>query len=74
MVAKNMLEPFASPPTDLGLMELTLMLPRCQFAALEERAHELGISVAQLLRRLVRESIVEEEEAEPISSVGEGLR
>jgi hypothetical protein len=57
MVAKNMLEPFSSPPLDSGIVELPLMLSRHQFDALEERARDLGMSVAQFLRRLVHESI-----------------
>ncbi len=60
MVAKNLLEPMASPPTDNGIMELSLMLSRNQFDALEQRAREVGLSVAQFLRRLVHESTVQE--------------
>jgi hypothetical protein len=60
MVAKNLLEPIAAPPTDAGIMELSLMLSRNQFDALEQRAREVGLSVAQFLRRLVHESIVHE--------------
>jgi hypothetical protein len=60
MVAKSLLEPMASPPTDAGIMELSLMLSRNQFDALEQRARDVGLSVAQFLRRLVHESIVHE--------------
>jgi hypothetical protein len=60
MVAKNVLEPFSSPATDAGIMELTLMLPSRQFDALEQRARGVGMSVAQFLRRLVHESIASE--------------
>jgi hypothetical protein len=60
MVAKNLLEPMASPPSDAGIMELSLMLSRNQFDALEQRARDVGLSVAQFLRRLVHESTVQE--------------
>lgn len=60
MVAKNLLEPMASPPSDTGIMELSLMLSRNQFDALEQRAREVGLSVAQFLRRLVHESTMHE--------------
>lgn len=43
--------------SDPGIVELSLMLSRTQFEALEERAHDAGLSVAQFLRRLVSESI-----------------
>ena len=60
MVAKNVLEPSAFPSIDSGIMELNLMLPRRQFDALEQRAHDGGMSVGQFLRRLVQDSITEE--------------
>jgi hypothetical protein len=60
MVAKNLLESYASPPSDTGIMELSLMLSRHQFDALEQRAREVGLSVAQFLRRLVHESTLHE--------------
>ena len=60
MVAKNILEPLAIPPTDPGIMELSLMLSRHQFDALEQRASAVGLSVAQFLRRLVHESVTHE--------------
>jgi len=50
-------EPKSSAPFDPGIVELSLMLSRDQFNALEERAHDAGLSVAQFLRRLVSESI-----------------
>ena len=49
-----------SPPHDSGIVELSLMLSRPQFEALEARAHSEGMSVAQFLRRLVRESTAED--------------
>lgn len=60
MVAKNVLEPSASPAFDSSIMELSLMLPRRQFDALEQRAHDDGISVGQFLRRIVQDSITEQ--------------
>jgi hypothetical protein len=48
------------PPTDPGIVELSLMLSRDQFDALEERARAAGLSVAQFLRRLVFDSISED--------------
>lgn len=60
MVAKNILDPVPSLPSDAGIVELSLMLSRSQFHALEQRAREAGLSVAQFLRRLVHESISEE--------------
>jgi len=60
MVAKSLLEPMTPPPSDAGIMELSLMLSRNQFDALEQRASEVGLSVAQFLRRLVHESTVQE--------------
>lgn len=60
MVAKNLLEPMAPPPRDTGIMELSLMMSRHQFDALEQRAREDGLSVAQFLRRLVHESTLHE--------------
>jgi hypothetical protein len=41
-------------------MELSLMLSRNQFDALEQRARGVGLSVAQFLRRLVHESTMHE--------------
>ncbi len=59
MVAKKGLESFA-PPSDDSVLELSLMLSRRQFDLLEQRAHAEGVSVAQFLRRLVRDSISQE--------------
>ena len=46
-----------NPPADPAIVELSLMLSRDQFDALEERARAAGLSVAQFLRRLVFDSI-----------------
>lgn len=46
-----------APPADDSIMELSLMMSRRQFDALERRASAEGMSVAQFLRRLVSESI-----------------
>jgi hypothetical protein len=45
-------------PCDVGIVELSLMLSRDQFEALEERAHQADMSVAQFLRRLVSELVL----------------
>ena len=63
MVAKVASEPILSPTADGGIMELSLMLPRRQFDALQQRARAEGMSVAQFLRWLVHESIIEESPA-----------
>jgi hypothetical protein len=60
MVAKNGAEPMMANPYDDSIMELSLMLSRRQFDALEQRASAEGITVAQFLRRLVYESTTEE--------------
>jgi len=60
MVAKNWSEPMTPYPEDDNIMELSLMMSRHQFDALEQRASAHGVSVAQFLRRLVYESIANE--------------
>ena len=60
MAVKAESAPILSPPRDSGIVELSLMLSRQQFEALEERARCAGLSVAQFLRRLVHESTSEE--------------
>jgi hypothetical protein len=59
MPVKTLDKNFA-PPADPGIVELSLMLSRDQFDALEERARTSGLSVAQFLRRLVFDSISED--------------
>ena len=59
MVAMKGSEMLAQPYDD-SIMELSLMMSRRQFDALEQRASSQGISVAQFLRRLVYESTTEE--------------
>ena len=56
MVAKNWSEPMTPYADDDTIMELSLMISRNQFDALEQRASSQGISVAQYLRRLVYDS------------------
>jgi hypothetical protein len=57
MVAKRFSENSAPvPPTD-GIMELSLLISRAQFDALEFAAHTSQMTVAQYLRRIVQESI-----------------
>ena len=59
MIAKKMAESKFPPPSD-SIIELSLMMSRLQFDALEQRARAERMSVAQFLRRLVHESITEE--------------
>jgi hypothetical protein len=47
-------------PTEDSIIELSLMMSRRQFDALDQRARAEGMSVAQFLRRLVQESVAEE--------------
>ena len=42
-----------------SVMELSLMMPRRQFEALQQRARAEGMSVAQLLRRMIQDLVVE---------------
>lgn len=56
MVAQSWSEPMTPYPIDDNIMELSLMMSRNQFDALEQRASSQGVSVAQFLRRLVYES------------------
>ena len=60
MVAKKASESLVFPRADDSIMELSLMMSRRQFEALDQRARCEGISVAQFLRRLVQESVIEE--------------
>ena len=53
-------EPSKTPQLDPGIVELSLMLSRDQFDALEQRARAAGLSVAQFLRRLVFDSTTED--------------
>ena len=48
------------PMSDDSIMELSLMMSRRQFEALEERARAEGMSVAQFLRRLIEDAVFEE--------------
>jgi hypothetical protein len=61
MLATKGLEICASPPYEDSIVELSLMMSRRQFDALEEQARARRMSVAQLLRRLVQRSIEQEE-------------
>ena len=60
MLGKLESERCSSPPPDSGIIELSLILSRNQFQALEERAYNEGLSVAQFLRRLVYESTAQD--------------
>ena len=59
MVAKKASETLVYPPADDSIMELSLMMSRRQFEALDQRARIEGMSVAQFLRRLVQESVAD---------------
>ena len=60
MFAKKSLETAPIPRGEEGIVELSLMLSRQQFDALQQRARFEGLSVAQFLRRLVHDSISDE--------------
>jgi hypothetical protein len=60
MVKRKGSEPNVYASNDDSIIELSLMMSRRQFDALEQRARAEGMSVAQLLRRLVQESVAEE--------------
>jgi hypothetical protein len=60
MIAKNYPEEsFRPPPLDAEVTELSLLLPVWQVSALEQAAEAEGITVAQLLRRIVNKSLVQ---------------
>jgi hypothetical protein len=40
---------------DADLVEMTLLLPQEQVATLEEAAHDRGLTIGQMIRRLVRD-------------------
>jgi hypothetical protein len=40
-------------PVDNEVVELSLLLPRWQAAALEQAAHDRGLTAGQMLRRLI---------------------
>ena len=67
MLATKRLETYSSPPGDDSIVELSLMMSRCQFEALEEQAGARGMSVAQFLRRLVQKSI-DQDKADHLSN------
>jgi hypothetical protein len=58
MVAKHPDNFVAIPPQD-DIMELSFMISRLQFTALEQAAQTAQMSVAQYLRRLVQFNIRE---------------
>ena len=58
MIATRHSENAVMPPPDPGIMELSFMISRAQFEALEQAAQLAHISVAQYLRRLVQSSLV----------------
>ena len=60
-VASGFLAPVAGTreitPLDDEVVELALLLPRWQAEALEEAAHNKGITAGQMLRRLIGRSL-----------------
>ena len=58
MFAKKGPEP-RLPMSDDSIIELSLMMSRRQFEALEQRARTEEMSVAQFLRRLVQDAVEE---------------
>jgi len=46
-------------PAEGGVVELALLLPARQAAALERAAHQQGLTIGQVLRRLVRDFLRE---------------
>jgi hypothetical protein len=60
MLIKNCADEMFRPPTlDADVTELSLLLPAWQVSALEEAAQAEGITVAQLLRRVVNKTLVQ---------------
>jgi hypothetical protein len=57
MLATKWPEKTSPPSHDDSIMELSLMMSRRQFEALEQQARAQGLSVAQFLRRLVQNAI-----------------
>jgi hypothetical protein len=61
MVAKRYPENLAMAPPQDDIMELSFLVSRLQFAALEQAAQTAQMTVAQYLRRLVQCSLIPEE-------------
>jgi hypothetical protein len=61
MVAKNCAEENYNRLADLDseVMELSLLVPAWQVAALEQAAQAEGVTVAQLLRRVISKSLAQ---------------
>jgi hypothetical protein len=59
MITKSPAESLVYLPADDSIIELSLMMSRRQFEALEERARADGTSVAQFLRKLVQDATEE---------------
>ena len=49
-------------PAEAEVAELSLLLPRWQAIALQEEASERGLSIGQLLRRLISQALPRERE------------
>lgn len=49
-------------PAEAEVAEVSLLLPRWQAVALQETARELGLSIGQLLRRLITRALPQQHE------------
>ena len=59
MVAQNRIDPMMPGPFGGDMTELPLLLPGWQAEALEQLAHAEGVTVGQLLRRLVQQALTQ---------------
>ncbi|MBI2808483.1 MAG: hypothetical protein HYX68_26145 [Planctomycetes bacterium] len=61
MIATTAPENLGSPPREDSIIELSLMMSRRQFDTLERKSRAHGMSVAHFLRRLIQESLEQDE-------------
>ena len=59
MVAQKRIESMNPGPFGGDMLELPLLLPGWQAEALEQMAHAEGVTVGQLLRRLVQQALTQ---------------
>ena len=59
MVAKNCTDESLRPDLDHEVTELSLLLPVWQIDALDQAAQAEGITVAQLLRRVINKTLTQ---------------
>ena len=57
MIANSIFEPAVENSAMIGIGEVSLLLPRWQLSALEQIAQDDGITIAQLLRRVVQQVV-----------------